>query len=998
MDHGAPPGHNQSQTRPAAGMGLWRGMYAQPLPHQYRNNSNGSYQQYHMQGGHQAWPDQWVDYYSQYPAMHIDHRRPVSRAEMYERSEQYRPLSRQEYDERYGFYDAVYKESCGNRGYNDESPAGTPGERDWRRGTHNKQIGHWSQSSSNLYSPKNSSGRVWPQSNAQSWSLGFGDNGGWHHDQRRCGSAMDTLEQSFGNRKPSLLSEYRDSGMSSSSFELSQYMHDPADLTDPWNPLQNETLERTPQPTAPMKFSLPHVTVCFGARGQLVRVCPNFPDEGQPALVEIHSIEVLLHDTVEQEELRQFPGPVQREDLHKVDVMSYCQQNVSQCLCTQGPRSRDDALLWQVLLQMCRQNGHIVGTDVAELLLQDCKREKYQKEQQYSDLIYPSEEPHLMPDGAQVDLLTGESPFTSDTATRAMEKFTRLLFFGRKKEALDWAMKNHLWGHALFLSSKMDSRTYSGVMARFTSTLAVNDPLQTLFQLMAGRTPQASTCSGDTKWGDWRPHLAVMLSNQMTDPEMNQRAIVTMGDHLVLKGFIEAGHCCFLTAGISLGQFCKKSDRLVLLGSNPGQTFKKFACTANIQRSEILEYCQSLGKSNYCIPSFQMYKFVYATRLLDYGLTSVALHYCECIASAILHSDYGSFGSFVLISELIKLAERLKYSDPQLLERPELEQNQEPVWLVQLRSLFLQVQAGYEVGTSSHVACDNQQNQTEATREVSTLVENQQAYQEYDTGCTPYNAEAEAGQNSSWVVQSTNLPPIESQNEICSEWGAPKAELPFVYNTYEKPHEQENIDDFSETPSLSSSLGDNALMMQAAFMSRRVSAVSQTSTVSMEDDDREDRSRDEAPPGKSDLKKGSTFGWFNWFRSKPAKEAETPVSDPQIPAESSSQTEPPQRPSDKFGPPLLPPSGSLPPETSHSFFRGITETEDLPKINNSSVLPKIQGQQENMGVYPNVSVSQMTPPAGAIPLYNPSQFFQETGRSISKPSHLARGRYPLQPR
>ncbi|PIO11763.1 hypothetical protein AB205_0154480, partial [Aquarana catesbeiana] len=61
------------------------------------------------------------------------------------------------------------------------------------------------------------------------------------------------------------------------------------------------------------------------------------------------------------------------------------------------------------------------------------------------------------------------------------------------QEALDWAMKSQLWGHALFLSSKMDPRTYSWVMARFTSTLAPNDPLQTLFQLMAGRIPQAAT-------------------------------------------------------------------------------------------------------------------------------------------------------------------------------------------------------------------------------------------------------------------------------------------------------------------------------------------------------------------------------------------------------------------------------------------------------------------------------------------------------------------------
>lgn len=32
------------------------------------------------------------------------------------------------------------------------------------------------------------------------------------------------------------------------------------------------------------------------------------------------------------------------------------------------------------------------------------------------------------------------------------------------QEALVWAMRNQLWGHALFLSSKMDPRTYSWVL------------------------------------------------------------------------------------------------------------------------------------------------------------------------------------------------------------------------------------------------------------------------------------------------------------------------------------------------------------------------------------------------------------------------------------------------------------------------------------------------------------------------------------------------------
>jgi COPII coat assembly protein SEC16 len=74
-------------------------------------------------------------------------------------------------------------------------------------------------------------------------------------------------------------------------------------------------------------------------------------------------------------------------------------------------------------------------------------------------------------------------------------KFRQFLLFGNTKEALDWAMKHGLWGHALFLASKMDARTYANVMTRFANGLSLNDPLQTLYQLMSGRQPAAVTVS-----------------------------------------------------------------------------------------------------------------------------------------------------------------------------------------------------------------------------------------------------------------------------------------------------------------------------------------------------------------------------------------------------------------------------------------------------------------------------------------------------------------------
>ncbi|NXW54417.1 SC16B protein, partial [Eurystomus gularis] len=501
----------------------------------------------------------------------------------------------------------------------------------------------------------------------------------------------DSGEASGQPQEPSLLLQYRESGLSSSSYELSQYIRDGADHYNPmlsgtWSPAQaGEPSASTPAPVVPHKFSLPHMAVCFGAGGQLVLVCPHHPAEGQLAHVELHSLEVILHDTKELEELRTFPGPLAREDLHKVDVMTFCQLKIATSCDLSTQRGRDSALLWKLLVLLCRQNGSMVGSDTAELLMQDCRHQgKYKRQNPAANLISLTDDKWMARQPGTLDLITGEVPPVVETQAQIVEKFTRLLYYGRKKDALVWAMRNQLWGHALFLSSKMDPRTYSWVLTGFTSTLATNDPLQTFFQLMSGRIPQAALCCGDATWGDWRPHLAVMLSNKVGDMELNHRAIITMGDTLAGKGAVEAAHFCYLMADIPFGYFGAKTDRMALLGSSHHQAFAQFARTEAIQRMEVFEYCQQLRQPKSFLLPFQVYKLLYASRLADHGLPAQALQYCEQIATALLGQDLASHP--VLAQQVMKLAERLKLSDPLLLEMPDQDQALEPDWLEQLRA------------------------------------------------------------------------------------------------------------------------------------------------------------------------------------------------------------------------------------------------------------------------------------------------------------------------
>lgn len=47
-----------------------------------------------------------------------------------------------------------------------------------------------------------------------------------------------------------------------------------------------------PRPATPEKFTMPHRCARFGPGGHLVQVLPNLPSAGQPALIDIHSMEV----------------------------------------------------------------------------------------------------------------------------------------------------------------------------------------------------------------------------------------------------------------------------------------------------------------------------------------------------------------------------------------------------------------------------------------------------------------------------------------------------------------------------------------------------------------------------------------------------------------------------------------------------------------------------------------------------------------------------------
>ncbi|XP_021399278.2 protein transport protein Sec16A isoform X4 [Lonchura striata] len=655
------------------------------------SSRQGYTEDYYGKGG-------WSDYYSGYYPNSYDYGDP-SRWERYPYDPRYRdPRS---YDQRY-WYDAehnpyqkreAYPYGSRNERYednwrydprftgsfdDDSEPQRDPyGDEFERRSVHSEHSGHSLRSSRSVHSHHSSF-----SSRSQQSQL-------YRSNHDLTGSAYETPAQAVP-----LHPDYPYGGYDP-SFDGQQPFTDygyPAETG--WSAVEQAPL----RPSTPEKFSVPHICARFGPGGFLIKALPNLPSEGQPALVEIHSMETMLQHSPEQEEMRAFPGPLAKDETHKVDVINFAQSKAAQCFKNENLIDKESAsLLWDFIVLLCRQNGTVVGTDLAELLLRDHKTVwlpgKSPNEANLIDFTNEALEQVEEESGeAQLSFLTDNLVTTVDSFEKETERFRELLLYGRKKDALESAMKHGLWGHALLLASKMDSRTHARVMTRFANSLPINDPLQTVYQLMSGRMPAASTCCGDEKWGDWRPHLAMVLSNLTNNVDLESRTIATMGDTLASKGLLDAAHFCYLMAQVGFGVYTRKTTKLVLIGSNHSLPFLKFATNEAIQRTEAYEYAQSLGSQPGCLPNFQVFKFIYACRLAEMGLAAQAFHYCEVISRTVLKDPH--YYSPVLIGQLIQMSSQLRLFDPQIKEKPEQESFIEPSWLVTLRHVDGQIKEG----------------------------------------------------------------------------------------------------------------------------------------------------------------------------------------------------------------------------------------------------------------------------------------------------------------
>ncbi|KAH8306495.1 hypothetical protein KR018_000560 [Drosophila ironensis] len=515
----------------------------------------------------------------------------------------------------------------------------------------------------------------------------------------------------------------------------------------------NTAVARPPRRRTPLQFNRPHLVASY-AMSLLLKVKPKYAGRGRIR----NDVEVApprIRDGTNAL-FRMYPGPLQGRKLHKDKIISFCKEQIrlgptrgcTVLYATQKkPQGSVDkyrashALMWHLLILLLRQNGYIADTDVGDLLLENQQEYPYNPNEGDNET-----EPEAESENAGDQETTGraEKPLYSDaesvegaaaedaaglvatTATssvgsgatggaqtttlseqEATDKFRSYVLRGNVEEALQWATDNGLWTHAFFLALYEDRYALTDVAQKFLSrAIKGNDPLQTLYQMKSCHTPACVSQLRDEHWGDWRSHLSILVTNKSRQPEYDRSSVVALGDTLFQRGDIYAAHFCYLVAQEEFGRYDSSATeltaltanvpRLILLGASHYKHFNEFASNEAIIMTEIYEYARSLSDPKFSIAPFQHYKFLLATRILDYGQHFRCTNYLEQIARHIELKPDSYDSDF--IQRVCGLAERLRYHDPILINRvsfaspPNASSKdsaapEEKAWLRQLRSL-----------------------------------------------------------------------------------------------------------------------------------------------------------------------------------------------------------------------------------------------------------------------------------------------------------------------
>ena len=264
-----------------------------------------------------------------------------------------------------------------------------------------------------------------------------------------------------------------------------------------------------------------------------------------------------------------------------------------------------------------------------------------------------------------------------------LEELQTILQEGDLPRAVDLALRERMWAHAMVLSQQLNKETRDRVMSEFVhhelDDSDADDALRkdytsikVAYGLYTDQTPEQiaelfrgpSQLSPEAQHVQWRQAVATLLSNRGS-PNSQTTVLCAIGDGLMTAGLPEAAHVCYLLAHQHRAWIKMPEKPFLMLGTVSGAPVHTVLNDMDaLLMTEVLEYAYSLSHPRNAepyvgIPALAPYKIVMAAVYDELGDSARAKKYCDALINLTQTKGAPPLLTPMLQTELHQLMNRL---------------------------------------------------------------------------------------------------------------------------------------------------------------------------------------------------------------------------------------------------------------------------------------------------------------------------------------------------
>lgn len=445
--------------------------------------------------------------------------------------------------------------------------------------------------------------------------------------------------------------------------------------------------------TQPAQVSMPDhakATIpiaAFGIGGQLAIHLPHAKPQGDAfeytsphmqRTVQIHSLAQFVgarpFSTLD---MHKFPGPlldgVRPNKQKKAQVVQYLQDQINESASGIGylrrksviqatgvqqndanewRRTEDKVLLLKLLVLLVEHDGKLADDPSLSATIGDLLQNRNETADEFSAFNVPT-----YPRSSSQTAM--KRPIRTYTLRQAfLEELQTLLQQGDVSRAVEWALQEKMWAHAMTLSRQLDKATQDRVVTEFVNYelggADVDDAMRkdytsikVAYSLYTQQTPEQiaalfrgpSTLLPEAQHVQWRQAVATLLSNRDSSSSHNS-VLRAIGDGLMASGLPEAAHVCYLLAHQHRAWFkSPENSTCILLGTMSDSPIHTVLNDMDaLLMTEVMEYAYALnqpkGSEPYVgIPGLAPFKIVMAAVFDELGDAKRAKKYCDALAN-----------------------------------------------------------------------------------------------------------------------------------------------------------------------------------------------------------------------------------------------------------------------------------------------------------------------------------------------------------------------------